>query len=367
MYVDFSSIKDILYENKQKFFNPYLWLIILIFLSTIGNFIYCSYLDINYFNLYNFALDFLPSLINFVLYGILSLLLKNRKDISFLYFICFLFACYSYKLLYNNYYVILFLPIFLILSTVFFMSKKTSLFYSIGCIFTNLLFSVFIFYIGKVSIKDFIIISFFNFVMLSFCSNICLFLVDYIEDVFEDKEKAYKKQEILQENINKAVQDLKIEPMTGLFNKRAMNEALDVRINSFRNNGKRSYLAIIDLDFFKSVNDNYGHDVGDIVLIELANTLKKKLDKKANVFRFGGEEFVIIFDKYTIYEIFDILEEIRVSFGRKKFKQMDGKCITLSAGLTEIREGDTKDSFLKRADDALYKSKNKGRNQITII
>ena len=96
-----------------------------------------------------------------------------------------------------------------------------------------------------------------------------------MEELLGEVDKVLNRQRILNDNFYKAVGDLKIEPMTGLFNKRALNETLDAKISAFNRNGKMAYVCILDLDYFKKVNDTYGHDVGDKVLISLADTLKQ--------------------------------------------------------------------------------------------
>lgn len=119
-------------------------------------------------------------------------------------------------------------------------------------------------------------------------------------------------------------------------------------------------LCVLDIDFFKKVNDTYGHDAGDFILKEIAKILKKNLKK---VFRFGGEEFVIVFKNLNITHCVDELEKIRKIIENETFhfKDKDIK-ITVSMGVAQIN--DDKESTFKVADERLYKAKKSGRNRV---
>jgi diguanylate cyclase (GGDEF)-like protein len=125
------------------------------------------------------------------------------------------------------------------------------------------------------------------------------------------------------------------------------------------------HLLILDIDDFKSVNDKHGHLAGDKVLIFIANILKKTLRDGDKVFRYGGEEFVIILnridDEHCHKVTKRLLELIR---SNKLIYKGEGLRVTMSVGATKYSAGDTPDSIIARADKALYKAKARGKNQM---
>jgi diguanylate cyclase (GGDEF)-like protein len=122
-------------------------------------------------------------------------------------------------------------------------------------------------------------------------------------------------------------------------------------------------LAVIDIDFFKKINDTHGHLVGDCVLKELAKLLKKSFRASDCVARYGGEEFVVVLPFSSLEHACDKLEEVRKYIEKHKFCGKKNIRLTISIGVTEYRQGESIKSFLKRADENLYKAKNGGRNR----
>ena len=168
---------------------------------------------------------------------------------------------------------------------------------------------------------------------------------------------------IKQENLSG---ELLIEPMTGLYNRRAYNERVEMVTENCAATGERAYIAIFDIDHFKQVNDTYGHGNGDIVLKALANMLKNKTKDVGQVFRYGGEEFVIIFSDDEQKNILTLIEDIRTGFRCNRFNFMNKDGITVSCGLAEYKKGESSQSWFNRADAALYEAKETGRNK-TIV
>ncbi|WP_209123611.1 diguanylate cyclase [Alkalihalobacillus sp. BA299] len=127
-------------------------------------------------------------------------------------------------------------------------------------------------------------------------------------------------------------------------------------------------LAILDLDYFKRINDQYGHLVGDEVIKEFAAYLNKYSRKNDTVFRYGGEEFIILFSNTRMYEAAKVLNRLLQGFSEKVFET--GKeefSVTFSAGVVEVSDPDIEiESWLKVADSALYNAKKHGRNQIKL-
>ena len=126
---------------------------------------------------------------------------------------------------------------------------------------------------------------------------------------------------------------------------------------------------MLDIDRFKDINDNYGHIVGDKILIMLAGTLKDLARKSDIVVRFGGEEFIILLPQTEISEAKAIAERVRLAI-EKCFLSLDNGehiHITISIGISQSLQDDTKiDTIIQRADKGLYLSKEKGRNCINI-
>lgn len=155
------------------------------------------------------------------------------------------------------------------------------------------------------------------------------------------------------------------DELTQQFNRRYFNAELNKYLEQFSHTKERFSLAIIDIDFFKKVNDVHGHVVGDAALIALADFIRKRT-KKTDVFaRYGGEEFVLILPKTMLDFAVKIIDKIRLNCDEKLF-MLDGLPLhlTVSVGVTEVRAGDDDASILKRADDALYEAKQSGRNCI---
>lgn len=157
---------------------------------------------------------------------------------------------------------------------------------------------------------------------------------------------------------NENIQD----PLTGLYNRRGLNLHFDKELVSADISSKPLSLILIDIDYFKKVNDMYGHDVGDVCLIELAHLLSQTIRKEDIIARFGGEEFIIILPNAAINEALAIAENLRSLIYKEKFSHFNLP-LTITLGVTERhKENDNALKMVKRADKALYKGKDKGRN-----
>ena len=165
----------------------------------------------------------------------------------------------------------------------------------------------------------------------------------------------------LEEQRQKALQD----PLTGLPNRAAWNERLDLEFARWQRYGGDLLLAVLDVDHFKRVNDGYGHLAGDRVLKIIGSELHKRLRKTDFIARFGGEEFVVLLPN-TPYEAgLQLMDSLRESIGSCPFHfKGERVAITLSAGLTAFADGDTTERAFERADGALYRAKNAGRNRV---
>lgn len=152
------------------------------------------------------------------------------------------------------------------------------------------------------------------------------------------------------------------DPLTKLYNRGYFDEIFQDITKHQRKADTDFALVISDIDYFKSINDTYGHQVGDEALKDVASVLKNSLRDNDVIARWGGEEFVIILKNVTIDEAKIITEKLRVNI--ESVKIQNNIHVTSSFGLTKYRIGeDTKDTF-KRVDDALYEAKKSGRNRV---
>lgn len=181
------------------------------------------------------------------------------------------------------------------------------------------------------------------------------------ERVAHMEQEAMGYREHLEEQRQKAL----IDPLTGLPNRAAWGERLEQEISQWQQHGNTLLLAILDLDHFKRINDNYGHLAGDKVLKIIASVLRKRLRATDFIARFGGEEFVLLLPATVPAAGLKLLEHLRVSIEACPFHfKGEPVTITLSMGWTAFRPGEHSDVVLKRADQALYRAKHAGRNRV---
>jgi two-component system cell cycle response regulator len=158
--------------------------------------------------------------------------------------------------------------------------------------------------------------------------------------------------------------------LTKCFNKTYFNNALENEVKKSKVTGKPLTLIIFDLDHFKKLNDNYGHDAGDYVLKEKARLIRENGIRQGDIFaRYGGEEFCILLPNTNLKQGFEIAERLRALVAKHEFIY-DGKRlpVTASIGIADYRPGvDNGTDLFKRADTAVYKSKEGGRNQVNFF
>ena len=181
------------------------------------------------------------------------------------------------------------------------------------------------------------------------------------ERVAHMEQEAMGFRDHLEEQRQKAL----IDPLTGLPNRAAWSERLDHEISQWKQHGNTLMLAMLDLDHFKRINDNYGHLAGDKVLKIIASVLRKRLRGTDFIARFGGEEFVLLLPSTVPAAGMKLLEQLRASIEACPFHfKGERVTITISMGLTAFKPGEHGDLVLKRADQALYRAKNAGRNRV---
>ncbi|MFO7527394.1 MAG: GGDEF domain-containing protein [Marinobacter sp.] len=152
-----------------------------------------------------------------------------------------------------------------------------------------------------------------------------------------------------------------IDPLTGVKNRRAMDEELAIAQAHASRTGISCALILLDIDHFKQINDEYGHSVGDAVLVNLVNVLRRNTRKSDQLFRYGGEEFVLLLPAIDGSGLKTVIGNVQQLL-RNHVKHPGGS-ITASFGVAELDWGERVESWLARADDALYQAKEAGRDQ----
>ena len=155
-----------------------------------------------------------------------------------------------------------------------------------------------------------------------------------------------------------------LDPLTGIPNRIAYNERVEQEMARWRRYQSPLVLVIWDIDCFKQINDRFGHQAGDKVLVTVARVLRSKIRETDFVARFGGEEFTMLFPETSLAHAEKVVEQIRLSVAACAFHFREQPVnITVSAGLTEFRTGDESAQVFQRADEALYQAKSTGRNR----
>lgn len=177
-----------------------------------------------------------------------------------------------------------------------------------------------------------------------------------------------KYQDALKSNYKESVSMAITDGLTGLYNRHYLDTHLKNLTESSLANGKNMSVIIMDMDHFKSVNDTYGHDVGDEVLKQLAKIIIDSTRSADLAARYGGEEFVILMPETDFSSAYEVAERIRATIERTPFivsHEIGRLNKTVSIGLSSLNPaGDDPGALLKRADTALYEAKNTGRNQV---
>ncbi|MBN8553387.1 MAG: PleD family two-component system response regulator [Caulobacterales bacterium] len=158
------------------------------------------------------------------------------------------------------------------------------------------------------------------------------------------------------------------DPLTGLHNRRYLLGQLDPLVDHAGRGGTPASVLILDIDHFKSINDSFGHDAGDEVLVEFAVRLATNVRAVDLPCRYGGEEFVVIMPETRVEDAKIIADRIRAQVAGTPFMVMEGReslNVTISIGVAATTgEGDSVEAVLKRADEALYEAKQGGRNRV---
>ena len=180
------------------------------------------------------------------------------------------------------------------------------------------------------------------------------------------KKKRYTER--LRDNVQASIEMAITDALTGLFNRRYMETHLGTLLEQAAARGKPLALLILDIDYFKSINDGHGHDAGDDVLREFSLRIRKSIRNIDLACRYGGEEFVIVMPETDIAVAAMVAERIRRRIATEPFAIQEGARhldVTISIGIAALAgPADTAAAVLKRADTALYRAKRDGRNRV---
>jgi diguanylate cyclase (GGDEF)-like protein/PAS domain S-box-containing protein len=180
----------------------------------------------------------------------------------------------------------------------------------------------------------------------------------YLIETFIDITELKRKDEALK---RLATTDI----LTGAYNRTLFDEIIKREIERVNRYSKPLSVIMFDIDHFKQVNDTFGHNAGDSVLKKIASLVRRIMRKIDYFMRWGGEEFIVISGETDREQAYTLAERIRKRIENYKFDHIDQ--ITVSCGVAEYREEDTENSLIKRADDAMYEAKRKGRNRVAVI
>jgi diguanylate cyclase (GGDEF)-like protein len=189
---------------------------------------------------------------------------------------------------------------------------------------------------------------------------------DYIKKPFSKEEFSCRINNSVEalENIQLITNHANRDFLTGLYNRRYFFESMNEYIEDTKESGEKFAVAMVDIDLFKKINDTYGHDIGDKVIIHLSEILRTSTNHRDLVARFGGEEFCIVLKNINRFSALDILDRLRaevestVVYSDKK----EPINFTISIGMAIYEDG--LDETINQADMMLYKAKQNGRNQI---
>ena len=186
-----------------------------------------------------------------------------------------------------------------------------------------------------------------------------------LKRVLKERRLTKERNRILSKLENLAITD----GLTKLYNLRHFYHLLEIEIDRCRRYGHPLALLLLDIDNFKVYNDTYGHLEGDKVLVKIGQIIQSCLRTMDTAFRYGGEEFTVILPETTAEEANNVAHRIRTAVEFENFFQEPENIVTvtISIGVTEYYNKESLSAFIKRADQAMYLSKEKGRNAISFL
>lgn len=184
----------------------------------------------------------------------------------------------------------------------------------------------------------------------------------------KEKDEFQVSNQTINEELGKVQSLANKDSLTGLLNRRGIFERMEEEFSRFMRQDFQMIIIMADIDYFKSVNDNYGHEVGDEVLLHMTAVLQKSIRREDIVGRLGGDEFLLILPYANLEDGMKVSEGIQKELAQSPFVHRDVTIhVSVSIGITEALEDDDLKSALKRTDIAMYQSKRSGRDKITVF
>lgn len=182
-------------------------------------------------------------------------------------------------------------------------------------------------------------------------------IIDYNNEQLNRLSQTHHRLESLEHKIL-------LDPLTGLYNHTAFYTILENQLEECRKKGKTITLAVIDIDNFKKVNDRFGHENGNLVLIRLSSLLQVYCGPAGYACRYGGEEFTVIFPGIKKEEAHKLMEKARIEFSHSSYPFLNNESVTFSCGIFECRDlAEHPQEIFQKADDMMYQAKDLGKNQ----
>jgi diguanylate cyclase len=303
----------------------------------------------------------LPTIVNLVLYYSCRALLKSKKfsEDAKRMLTLFLFTVLVSVIMIIHYtfevlYAIIVIPLY---ASVVHAKKKVTKSTFLILIPVLMLDMVIIWFTKEEGIHNFI----YNVVVTYIILILSYFLALSIVKFENQKEKLIMEQSAQNAKLQ---QELLYDGLTHIYNHTGMYSILEDYLIEKEDNAP-IFLAVLDIDLFKLVNDDFGHETGNDVLVRLGELMQAISDNNVSVARYGGEEFCIMFRKLEKEDCYAILDELHKEFAEQKYAVINRK-ITFSAGLAGYEDGFTISALIEKADKCLYEAKNTGRNKIVM-
>jgi diguanylate cyclase (GGDEF)-like protein/PAS domain S-box-containing protein len=189
---------------------------------------------------------------------------------------------------------------------------------------------------------------------------------DGLEQIIQLRTKELADlNEKLQEKVNEIEYIASRDALTGVYNRRMFEQLIDIEIKRAKRYSQPMSVILADIDLFKNINDQYGHSIGDIVLHNVANTLKTHIRDSDLLARWGGEEFAVILPNTNADTALEMAERLRKHIA--ELRSHNGIQVTCSFGVTEFNTQDNGDSIFSRMDQALYQAKDSNRNNVKLM